>query len=95
MIHVAQIQCIILDVCKNLTDHLISTILTPCLMRLTNKCRRNEYCYANGPKIKITASPNDICQIRVQIIWALCNFFIWGMCIEISLLNIFLVNLIK
>ena len=35
-------------------------ILTPHLIRLTEDCRRNDYYYANGPKIKIAVSPNDM-----------------------------------
>ena len=78
---IAQIWYVVLDkVCKNLKDHLMWNILTPHLIRLTRKCRRSDYCYANGPKIKIAVGPNDmpLSLQRMDIIQAVCNFFYLG-----------------
>ena len=68
-----------------LKDHLIPNILTPRLIRLTKRCRRSDYCYANGPKINIAVSPNDmpLSLHRMDIIGALCNFLFWDFCITI------------
>ena len=65
----------------NLKNHLIPNILTPHLIRWTEKCRRSDYCYANGPKIKIAVSPNDmpLSLQRTDIIGALCNFLFLGL----------------
>ena len=35
--------------------------------QIDQQYRRNDYCYANGPKIIIAVSPNDIIGIIVQI----------------------------
>ena len=49
----------------------------PQLIRLTEKGRCSEYCYSNGPKIKIAICPNDMPLFlqRTDIFGALCNFF--------------------
>ena len=49
------------------------------------KCRHSNYCYANGPKVKIAVSPNDMppSHQRTDIIWALLNFLFWDFCITI------------
>ena len=41
--------------------------------------RHSDYCYANGPKIKIAVSPNDmpLSLQRMDIIGALCKLFIY------------------
>ena len=43
-----------------LLDHLILNILTPHLIRLTKKYKCSDHCYANGPKVMIAVSPNDM-----------------------------------
>ena len=43
-----------------LLDHLIPNILIPHLIRLAKQFKRGDYCYANGPKIKIAVSSNDM-----------------------------------
>ena len=48
-------------------------ILTPHLIRLTEDCRRNDYYYANGPKIKIAVSPNDYATLSAE------NGHHWGL----------------
>ena len=83
---IAQIWYVLLTkVCWNLKDHLIANILAPDLIRLIEKCRGSDYCYANGPKIKIAVSPNDyaILLFRERISLGLCNFLFWDFYITI------------
>ena len=57
--------------------------MTPHLIRLTEKCRRSNYCYANGPKIKLQLALM-ICHslFRERIFnGALCNCLFWDFCI--------------
>ena len=45
--------------------------------QIDHKCRRSDYCYANGPKIKISVNPNDA-QLRKRISLGLCGTFNLG-----------------
>ena len=57
---------------NNFIDHLISNILIPHLSRLAQKCKRGDYCYANGQKIAGSSndysSNNMLCPIDKRLL---------------------------
>ena len=39
---------------------LVNRSIPTSMIRLTEKCRRSDYCYSNGPQIKMAVNPNDM-----------------------------------
>ena len=45
---------------KYIYIYIIPNILIPHLSRLAKQFKQGDYCYANGPKIKLAVSPNEM-----------------------------------